>query len=112
MNNVYFIVLSVLRSVYIIYSVRKGNLNIKTSFFWILASIAMLLLSIFPYSIDTVASWLGIDYPPTLLLTLCIVVLLVLNFYISNKIAKLQEKVIDLAQEVSLLKENKNERKK
>ena len=110
MNNVYFIVLSSLIIIYIIYSVRKGNLNIKTSFFWILASIVMLILSIFPYSIDTVAKWFGIDYPPALLLTLCVVVLLVLNFNISNKIAKLQEKVIDLAQEISVLKEKNNKK--
>lgn len=112
MNNVYFIVLSVLIIFYIIYSVRKGNLNIKTSFFWILASIVMLILSIFPYSIDWIAHFLGIEYPPTLLLTLCIVVLLILNFNISNKISKLQEKVTDLAQEVSILKEKKDEKRK
>lgn len=112
MNNMYFIILSILIILYIVYSVRKGHLSIKTSFVWILASIVMLLLSIFPYSIDFVAHFLGIEYPPTLLLTLCIIVLLILNFNISNKMAKLQEKVIDLAQEVSVLKENKNGKNK
>ena len=112
MNNVYFIILSVIIIIYIIHSVRKGHLSIKTSFVWILASIIMLLLSIFPYSIDYIASFLGIDYPPTLLLTMCIVVLLVLNFNISNKIAKLQEKVTDLAQEVSILRGKKDEKNK
>ena len=111
MNNIYFIILSIIIIIYIIYSVRKGHLSIKTSFSWILMSIIMLLLSIFPYSIDWFAQFFGIDYPPALLLTLCVVVLLILNFNISNRFAKLQEKVIDLAQEVSVLKEKNNEKK-
>ena len=111
MNNIYFIVLSILIIIYTIHSVRKEHLSIKTSFIWILASLIMLLLSIFPYSIDWLARLLGIEYPPALFLTLCVVLLLILDFNFSNKVAKLQEKVIDLAQEVSVLKEKNNEKK-
>ena len=111
MNNIYFIVLSILIIIYTIHLVRKGHLSIKTSFVWILASIIMLLLSIFPYSIDWLAKLLNIEYPPALFLTLCVVLLLILDFNFSSKIAKLQEKVTDLAQEVSILKENKNGKK-
>ena len=111
MNNVYFIVLSVIIILYTIHLVRKGHLNIKTSFFWILASIFMLLLSIFPYSIDWLARLLGIEYPPALFLTLCVVFLLILDFNFSNKIAKLQEKVTDLAQEISVLRSKDGDKK-
>ena len=71
----------------------------------------MLLLSIFPYSLDWLARLLGIEYPPALFLTLCVIMLLLLDFNFSKKIAKLQEKVTDLAQEVSILKEKNNEKK-
>lgn len=108
MNNNFFIIIAVIVICYIIYSVRKGNLNVSTSFGWILASIAMLILAIFPYSLDWLALFLGISYPPALFLTLCVVVLIVIDFNYSKKIAKLQEKVTDLAQEVSILKEEKN----
>lgn len=111
MNNLYFIGLSIVIIIYIIYLVRKENLSIKSSFFWILASIIMLLLSIFPYSIDWLANLLGIEYPPALFLTLCVVLLLVLDFNFSNKITKLQERVTDLAQEISILKEKNNDKK-
>ena len=112
MNNMYFIILSVVIIIYIIHSVRKGQLGIKTSFVWILMSIIMLLLSIFPYSIDWFADFLGIEYAPALFLTLCVVLLLILDFNYSKKIAKLQEKVTDLAQEVSVLREKAKEKKK
>ena len=106
MNNIYFIVVSVLIIIYILYSIRKGQLSIKDSFCWVMSAIAMLLLSIFPYSIDWIAVKLNISYGPTLLLTAAIVFLIVLNFNASKRITKLQEKITDLAQELSILKED------
>lgn len=111
MKNLYFIILSIIIIIYIISSVRKNKLSVSTSFLWILSSIAMLLLSIFPHSIDWLAKTLGISYAPALFLTLCIVFLLIQNFNFSKKIYTLNEKVIDLAQELSLLKGEENEKK-
>ena len=104
MKNEYFIILSILIIVYMIYSVRKNKLSIKTSFGWVMISLIMLVLSIFPKSIDFIAEKLNISYPPTLLLTLCIVLLLVKNFNMSKKIYELQEKINYLAQDVSITK--------
>lgn len=110
MKNIYFIILSVLVIIYIFYSIRKGKLSIKTSFGWFVASVIMLLLSIFPRSIDWVAEKLGITYPPTLLLTLCIVLLLIQNFNNSKKVYDLQEKLNYLEQDVTIVKGDKNEK--
>jgi hypothetical protein len=104
MKNIYFIVLAVLVIIYIISSVRKNQLSIKTSFGWIIASLIMLFLAIFPYSLDWLAEMLGISYPPALFLTLCVVYLVIQNFNFSKKLATQQEKIADLAQEVSILK--------
>ena len=107
MKNIYFIILTLLIIVYIIRSIRKGKLGITVSFGWMIASILLLILSIFPYSLDWLAKLLGIAYPPALLFTLCIIFLVILNFNYSKKIAIMNEKIIDLAQEVSLLKNKK-----
>ena len=106
MKNIYFIILAVLVIIYIISSVRKNQLSIKTSFGWIIASLIMLFLAIFPHSLDWLSIALGVSYAPALFLTLCIVFLIVLNFNFSKKLASQQEKIIDLAQEVSILKSN------
>lgn len=105
MKNIYFVILSVTIILYILYSIRKGQLSVKASFCWMLAALVMLILSIFPYSIDWLAEQLNVSYGPTLLLTISVVFLIILDFNFSKKIAKQQEKIIDLAQEVSLLKE-------
>ena len=110
MKNIYFIIISVLVIVYIYISIRKDKLSIKTSFGWFVASIIMLLLSIFPKSIDWIAGKLGIAYAPTLLLTLCIVLLLIQNFNTSKKIYDQQEKLNYLEQEIAILKSKKTDK--
>jgi len=85
-------------------------MSIKSSFIWILASIIMMLLSIFPYSLDWLATLIGIEYPPALFLTLCVIFLIIIDFNFSKKIAKLEEKIIYLAQEVSILKGDNNKK--
>ncbi|MBQ3475199.1 MAG: DUF2304 domain-containing protein [Bacilli bacterium] len=111
MKNIYFIILSVLVILYILYSIRKNKISIKTSFSWMILCIIMLFLSIFPKSIDFVAEQLGVYYAPTLLLTGCVVLLLIKNFNSSKEIYYLQEKVNYLAEEVSLLKSKKTGKK-
>ncbi len=104
MKNIYFIILSTFALLYVIVNVKKKKFSIKESFYWVLASIIMLILSIFPYSIDTVAKWLNVSYPPSLLFVLCIIFLLYINFRNSRKIAEQQEKIIELAQELAIVK--------
>ncbi len=108
MNRTYFIILSVIVILYVINIVRKKKFSIKESFWWIVASIIMLLLSIFPYSIDYFAKKLGVSYPPSLLFVLCIIFLLFINFRDSKRISELQTKVVELGQELAIIKEKTN----
>lgn len=108
MKNWYFIVLSVFVILYIIYSIRKNKLSVNNSFMWIVFCIIMLLLSIFPKSLDWLAEFAGISYPPALFLTIAVVILFILNFQYSKKIEELKKKVIDLGQELSIVKSRKD----
>lgn len=112
MNNLYFIILAIIVIIYVFNIVRKKQFSIKESFWWMMASIIMLILAIYPYSIDRIANMLGIAYPPSLLFVLCIIFLLFILFRNSRKIFELQLKVIELGQEVAVLKEKVNREKK
>jgi len=105
MNNKYFIILAIIVLFYVINVVRKKKFSIKESFWWIIAALIMLLLAVFPYSIDWFAKKLNIEYPPSLLFVACIVFLLFINFRDSRKISELQMKVIELGQELAIVKE-------
>ena len=111
MKNEYFIILSILIIFYIILSVRKNKLSVKTSFGWIIASLTILLLSVFPYSIDWLAKVLGINYGPSLFLTLCVVLLVIIDFNYSKKLEEHNKKIIELEQHLALLESEKNEKK-
>ena len=105
MNNLYFIILSVLVVLYVINIVRKKKFSIKESFWWFVSAVVMLLLSIFPYSIDWFAEKLGVTYSPSLLFVICIIFLLFINFRDSRRISELQVKVVELGQELAIVKE-------
>ena len=104
MNNIFFIIISLITIFYIFYSIRKNKLDITSSFIWIVFCIILLVLSIWPTSLDWFANLLGITYPPTLFLTIAIVILFIMIFIQSKKIEDLRKKVIDLGQELSVLK--------
>ena len=104
MNNIVFIVISILIILYILYSIRKNKLDIASSFIWIVFCIILLILSIWPKSLDWLASLLGITYPPALFLSIAVVILFIMLFVQSQKIEDLHKKVIDLGQELSVLK--------
>ena len=101
MKNIYFVALAIVVLIYMLMSIRKNSLGVKTSFGWIIGALIILFLSIWPKSIDWFAIMLGIDYPPALFLTLCVVFLFVVDFRFSKKIQEQQEKITDLAQELT-----------
>ena len=105
MNNCYFVVLAILVVFYVINIVRKKKFSIKESFWWFILSLVMLFLAIFPYSIDWLAQKLNISYPPSLLFVICVVFLLFINFRDSKRISELQMKVVELGQELAIVKE-------
>ncbi len=110
MNNIFFIIISLFVICYILYSIRKNRLDITTSFIWIIFCAILLFLSIWPTSIDWLAGLLGINYPPALFLLIAIMILFIINFIQSKKIEDLHKKVVDLGQELSVLK-HKNRKK-
>ncbi len=111
MKNIYFIILAVLVVIYMLSSIRKNKLSIKTSFGWIMGAIAMIILAIFPKSLDWLSYLLGIEYPPALFLTLCVIVLFIIDFNNSKKLEEYRQKIIELAQRLAIDEENNNEKK-
>lgn len=110
MNNSYFIVISLFILLYVVNVVRKKQFSIKESFWWVIGAIVMLVLAIFPHTIDYFAKLLNIAYPPSLLFVICIIFILFINFRCSKRISELQMKVIDLGQELAIIKNQVNKK--
>lgn len=103
MNRLYFIIIALLPMIYIIHEVRKKRFSIKESFWWMVASVLMLILACFPYCINWIAAKAGVVYPPSLLFVLCIIFLILMNFRNSKRISEQQMKIIELAQKLSII---------
>ena len=104
MNNIIFVVVILAAWIKIYYDIKKKRIQVKASFFWSALMFVMLILAIFPYSIDTIAGWLNVSYAPSLLFTFCILFLLLMNYRSIKRIDSLEEKIIKLEQEIAINK--------
>lgn len=102
--NIFYIILGVALFIYIVCVVVKGTFDIYESIFWLIGTVIILILSIFPNLIIWLAGLIGIEYAPSLLFLLVAVFLLFVNFRNTQKIVKQKEKILSLAQDVAILK--------
>lgn len=101
--NYFFIILAIIFIVFIFNMIRNKNFSIKESIFWILGAFIILIFSVFTTLLDKIALRLNIGYPPSLLFLVGIMFLLIINFRNTQKISNQNEKVIELAQRLSIL---------
>lgn len=103
--NIFYIILGILLIIYIIKEVINKTFDIYESIFWIIATIAITILAIFPQIIDKIALKLGVFYAPSLLFLLGLIFLIFINFKQSKKLSEQQIKIIELSQHMAILEE-------
>lgn len=107
--NLLFIIIGIILIIYIIKCVIDKTFDIYESIFWILAAVAIVLLAMFPKSLDAISLKVGISYSPSLVFLLGVAFLLVINFKHSRLLANEKQKSIELTQELAILKEKVKE---
>jgi hypothetical protein len=75
--HLFVLVMGIGLAVGILFLVRRDHIYIRQAVFWIAIALVSLLFGLWPYLIDTLGVALGIAYPPTLLLLVAILVLIV-----------------------------------
>jgi hypothetical protein len=109
--NYFFILVAIVFICYVFNIIKKGEFSVEESIFWVIGTIAVLVLSIWPKILDKVANRLNIDYPPSLLFLLTSMFLLFIIFRDTKKISKQNNKITDIAQRVSILEYENNKLK-
>jgi len=107
--NWFFVLIGILLLVYIIRAVIKKRFDLYESIFWIFASVVIILLSAFPKSLDSIAIKFGVSYSPSLVFLIGIIFLLFINFRQTRMINDNKQKINDISQELSILKEKVKE---
>ncbi len=95
--------LSVVLILLVLTSLRRAHIRVEYSVSWLLASIALLGLSLSPRFLLAAAEMLGIDYSPVALLLIAGAVFLLVFFRISVIISKLKDDNIALAQRLAIV---------
>jgi hypothetical protein len=88
----------------IFYLIRRDHLYLGDGIFWIMVAIAALIFGFSPTLIDKLAIWVGIAYPPTLLLIVSIAILLIKVLHADILSARMRRDIRRLNQEISMAK--------
>lgn len=87
---------------YFIHYIRKNRMQIDFAIYWALFSGALVVLSLFPGIVTTVADLIGVQSPANLIYLVIIFLLILKLFTTTIKISKLNQQVTELVQQVAL----------
>ncbi|MBI4682555.1 MAG: DUF2304 domain-containing protein [Nitrospirae bacterium] len=99
------IIVSALIFLFVIELIRRGAFKEKYALLWLLASVVLLVLSIWRRLLDYLALMFGFFYPPSFLFLLGFGFLLLITLHFSIVISNLSEKNKKLTQELGLIRE-------
>jgi hypothetical protein len=83
--------------------VRRGKLTEEYSFIWIVCAVALLVLSLWRRILDVTARWLGVYYPPAVLLLVLLFFVFVASLYFSVVITGQRRQIERLVEDMALL---------
>ncbi|MCX4374682.1 DUF2304 domain-containing protein [Thomasclavelia cocleata] len=102
--RIILLVASVLFAIYVIKKIRKSQMKIGDSIYWISLIVLIVTLSIFPNIIISLAKWIGIESPANLLYLLMIFIAIGKIFFLSVQNSQLEYKICILAEEIAIWK--------
>lgn len=80
----------------------KKKFNERASLIWLFSAMIVFVVSMFPKILDVFAKFVGVDYPPSILFLIAILILLFICFYHSVQISMLNTQVREIAQKVAI----------
>ncbi len=102
--NFLLIVISLFSGFLIFYLIRKYNLCLHHTLFWIVIALIILFLGIFPQSYLEIAKILKISYPPVLPLLGAVILLFLKSLHQDIELTRKHKEIRRLFQEIAILK--------
>ena len=109
--RVVLVLISILSCSFVIRKIRKAQIRIEDTLFWLVVSIGILVLGIFPQIAYILADALQIQSPVNFVYLVFIFILLFKVFILTVQVSQLQEKIKNLTQNIAI-KENIREQEK
>ena len=96
-------VFSLLLIALVLVSIRRAHIRVEYSVSWLVAGLALLLLSINRGFVRWLAVFFGIDYPSIIVLSAVVGVFLIVIYRLSLRVSSLKDANIALAQRLAIL---------
>lgn len=96
------IVVCVLACLYVLRRIRRAQMEIEDAIYWIFASTALVIISIFPQIPDFLSQLLGIRSPSNFVFLAVIFVVIVKLFSLSLEVSYLKQKLKSTIQNVAI----------
>lgn len=100
-----FLVVAIVSVVVILAILRSGRMREKYAALWLVVSLAIVVVTVWPGLLAWLAAFLGVQLPSNLLFFLSILMLLGIAMHLSLEVSKLEDETRTLAEEVALLSE-------
>jgi hypothetical protein len=85
-------------------SIRRTHLHERYAILWVVTSVVILFISLFPHAIDLLRALMGMSYVAALV-AFAFVFLLLVAFHFSITLSAMQDKQAKMAQRIALLQE-------
>ena len=109
--RILLIVGSVLTACYVLRRVRKSRMRTEDSVFWLVFSLILVLMGLFPALVTALAARMGVMSAANLVFLIVIFLLIIKLFLMDQRISRLQRQMTETAQTVAMTeKAEKNTR--
>ncbi len=103
--RILLILVAFLTAVSILRKIRREKVQIQYSIFWILFSVLLIILAVFPSILINLAHSLGMGSPANLVFLIIIFLLLLKSFNLTVEISALEVRLKELTQRIALKEE-------
>lgn len=104
--QVVLIIMTVLLFITLTRNVKKGKLRTDYALGWIVCSISLIIISIFPQIVYFCARIVGVMSASNMIFAIIIFLLIILVYILFSKVSLLEERQKNLIQEIGILKES------
>lgn len=101
---IFFLVFAAVIVLLVLAQVRSQNMKEKYAALWLIVSVAIIVLVLFPHLLYSVSELIGIETPVNLLFLLSIIMLIGVSLHLTVALSKMGEDVRILAEEVAILR--------
>ena len=108
--RIILIIMSVFTFAFVIKQIRKNKIEIGESLFWIIISIILIIISVFPQITGFFTKLLGIQSPSNFVFLVAIFIVMLKLFTLSIDVAKLKQKLKSLIENVALKEKELDEK--